>query len=52
MFAWGLASASQFFLTGKSTFLLCRFLLAFFTGAVIPNVLIVCKIPNTLAWQF
>lgn len=47
MFAWGLVSASQFFLTGKTTFLVCRFLLALFTGAVIPNVLIVCKSQDT-----
>lgn len=44
MIAWGLVSASQFFLTGKKTFLACRFLLALCTGAVVPNAIMVCRL--------
>lgn len=42
MFAWGIVSSSQFFLTGRTSFLVCRFLVALFTGAIIPNVIMVC----------
>lgn len=39
MTLWGLVSISQFWLTGRTTFLVTRFFIALFSSAVIANII-------------
>ncbi|KXN90092.1 putative T-complex protein 1 subunit eta [Leucoagaricus sp. SymC.cos] len=40
MVAWGILSASQFWLRGRASFLACRFLLGFLQGGFIPDIVL------------